>query len=526
MTAERRRRRLIPWPGLAGSGPLPQHSRQRVALAFAASLVATGAIAAGALGAPGDGILDTTLVSRASGAGGAVGDGSSRAPSISDDGRLVAFQSGADNLDPDSNDAADDVFVRDLQTGAITLVSRATGAAGAVGDGFSSDPSISADGSFVAFQSDADNLDPDSNDAVTDVFVRDLLSNTTTLVSRATGAAGAVGDLSSNVPSISGNGRLVAFHSAAGNLDLDSNDAVIDVYVRDVQANTTVLVSRAAGAAGAVGDGSSSFPGISDDGRHVAFQSSADNLDSDSNDAVTDVFVRDTATLATTLVSRATGAAGVAGDGNSSTPAKLSAEGRFITFSSDSGNLDADSDDTVSDVFARDTHAAATTLLSRATGAAGPVGDGDSFGATLTPDARLVGFISEADNLDPDSNDAVDDVFVRDLQAAATTLVSRATGAAGAAGDGISFNPSVSADGRLVAFQSGSTNLDPESNDGFNDVFVRELVDPLVAPPQPSIQPPASTPPPAKQVKRKCKKAKKRSAAAPRKRCKKRKRRS
>src|SRR4051794_27706166 len=145
------------------------------------------ACAAAALPGNGDGILDTSLASRATGAAGAAGDDLSNDPSLSADGRYTAFESNADDLDPNSDDSVADVFVRDALTGTTTLVSRATGAAGVVGDGDSSNPSISADGRYVAFESDADNLDPDSNDSFSDIFVRDTVANTTTLVSRATG---------------------------------------------------------------------------------------------------------------------------------------------------------------------------------------------------------------------------------------------------------------------------------------------------------------------------------------------------
>src|SRR5205823_6032296 len=120
--------------------------------------------------------------------------------------------------DPADTDGGFDVFVRDRQTNITTLVSRATGAAGAKGNGVSFDPSISADGRFVAFVSAASNLDPADTDTGVDVFVRDLLANTTTLVSRATGAAGAKGNGVSFEPSVSADGRFVAFRSVASNL--------------------------------------------------------------------------------------------------------------------------------------------------------------------------------------------------------------------------------------------------------------------------------------------------------------------
>jgi Tol biopolymer transport system component len=385
-----------------------------------ATLLAAGAVAAGALGASGDGVLDTTLASRASGVAGAVADGDSHIPSTSADGRYVAFHSFADNLDPDSNDSVTDVFVRDLQTNTTTLASRASGVSGAVGDGQSSEPSISADGRYVAFQSDADNLDPDSDDAFDDVFVRDLQSNTTTLASRATGAAGAVGDALSFGPSISADGRRIAFISEGDNLDPAASGVPQQVFVRDLQANTTAVASRASGASGAVADSDSFQPWISTDGRHVAFDSIADNLDPDSDDSIRDVFVRDLQVNSTTLVSRATGAAGAVANQGSQRP-------------------------------------------------------------SISADGHQVAFITNADNLDPDFNDTFGAVFVRDLQANTTIVASRASGATGVVADAESFTPSISADGRRVAFQSDADNLDPASNDAVGDIFVRELIDPITA---------------------------------------------
>ena len=130
----------------------------------------------------------------------------------------MAFASIASNLDPADADIRSDVFVRDLVGGTTTLVSRATGAAGTKGDGTSLPPDISADGRYVAFASTATNLDPADSDANGDVFVRDLQTGTTTLVSRATGSARRA-TAASWAPSISDDGRHVAFESEATNLD-------------------------------------------------------------------------------------------------------------------------------------------------------------------------------------------------------------------------------------------------------------------------------------------------------------------
>ena len=234
--------------------------------------------AAAALAGDGDGILDTSLVSRATGAAGVGGDSGSFDSAISVDGRYTAFESDADNLDGDSNDAVRDIFVRDAVTGTTTFVSRATTAAGVAGDGNSFDPAISADGRYVAFLSDADNLDGDSNDSFSDIFVRDTVANMTTLVSRATTAGGAAGNGGSTDPSISPDGGHVAFQSFATNLSGDDGDMINDIFVRDLEANTTAFVSRGTGNPGPAGNNNSALPSISTDGRYIAFESFATNL--------------------------------------------------------------------------------------------------------------------------------------------------------------------------------------------------------------------------------------------------------
>jgi hypothetical protein len=161
------------------------------------------------------------------------GNGDSYADSVSADGRFVVFDSAATNLSPDDSDGFTDVYVRDLQTNTTTLVSRAGGVSGAKGNGNSGAPAISADGRFVAFTSDATNLSPDDGDTTSDVYVRDLQTNTTTLVSRASGVAGAKGRLSF-APAISADGRFVAFYSFT-RLSPDDGDGIWDVYVRDLQ---------------------------------------------------------------------------------------------------------------------------------------------------------------------------------------------------------------------------------------------------------------------------------------------------
>jgi Tol biopolymer transport system component len=441
---------------------------------------------------------DLDLVSRAAGADGPKANGTSSAPAVSADGRFVAFRSSASNLHPDDGDTSTDIFVRDLQANTVTLVSRASGAAGAKGNSFSAAPAISADGRFVAFVSFASNLNPDDDNDI-DVFVRDVQTNTTTLVSRATGAGGAAGNGASHDPAISADGRFVAFWSFASNLHPDDGDATPDVFVRDLQRNTTTLVSRAGGATGAKADAASASPTISADGRFVEFDSGASNLHPDDNNKTADVFVRDLQTNTTTLVSRATGAGGTAGN-SFSYMAAISADGRSVAFVSGARNFSPDDGDLTEDAFVRDLQRNTTTLASRAGGATGATADNHSARPRISADGRFVTFTSTASNLDPDDGDATEDVFVRDLQANTTTLVSRAGGATGAKGDGQSNAPAISGDGRFVAFSSRAANLHPADGDTDQDVFRRDVlgpppVPPPVGPARPPVGPSDTTPP-------------------------------
>jgi Tol biopolymer transport system component len=421
---------------------------------------------------------DTVLVGRGPGPAGAKGNDFSFQPSISGDGRIVAFGSNATNLHPADRDRRDDVFVRDLRAHTIRLASRASDAAGPKGNGRSFAPAISANGRFVAFNSTASTLHPDDRDGDFDVFMRDLRTDTTVLVSRASGAAGTKANGGSGAPSISANGRFVAFASLATNLDPDDPDATSDVYVRDLRRHTTILVSRASGPSGAKGnDDSEEFfgdPSISADGRVVAFSSNATNLHPDDRGVPLDVFVRDIEAGTTSLVSRASGATGSKGNGSSFDPS-ISGAGRFVAFASRAANLVPADPSHGTDVFVRDLQRETTRLVSRSSGRVGAKGDRGSRSPAISRRGRFVAFGSGATNLHPDDAALGGDIFVRDLQVHTTVLASRASGARGAKGNRPSFFPSLSADGRFVAFQSNASNLHPNDRGEGDDVFVREL---------------------------------------------------
>ena len=338
----------------------PRRIAALLALAAAAAIPVAPAVAA---------VDDVDLISRATGFAGAPVDGDAFTPSIAGSGQRVAFDGDADNLSLEDDDTVRDVFVRDAVAGTTILASRASGPGGAAGNAISSGPAISGDGRFVVFASDADNLSTEDDDTVTNIFVRDLVADTTTLASRATGPGGAGADDDSVDPDISGDGRYVVFESDADNLSPAANPAFANIFVRDLVANTTRLVSRTPGAGGPGGNDDSRRPAISDDGNRIVFQSNANNLSLDDLNGVQNIFVRERATGSNTLVSRATGAGGAPAD-DSSDRAEISPSGRYVVFQGRGDNLAGDDNNGVTGIFLRDLDESTTALASRANGPA------------------------------------------------------------------------------------------------------------------------------------------------------------
>ncbi len=352
----------------------------------------------------------TKLVSRANGATGAKSNGISQSPAISADGRFVAFATNATNL-PGDTGSNFDVFRRDTVANTTVLVSRASGVNGAKAIGNSFDPSVSNDGRFVAFVSDAANLGDGDTDGFFDIFVRDLLKNTTKLVSRGPGVNGTKANNNSAEPSISADGTQVAFSTGADNLP-DGSPAG-GVYVRDTDANTTTLVSRDAGFDGDPANSFADLPSMSGDGKHVSFRTAATNLPDDV-DGFNDIFVRDVQAGTTTLVSRADGFGG-ANSNNHASLSTASFDGRFVAFDTQATNLPDDSD-LISDVFVRDVLFGTTTLVSRASGTTGVKGNAPSGFPSITWDGGFVAFTSGSSNLDGADTDTIEDVYVRELE--------------------------------------------------------------------------------------------------------------
>lgn len=405
-------------------------------------------------------------------------DGESWWPSISRDGRFVAFRSLASNLlgpGVDTNGKGD-IFVRNLDKGGTVRVS--VSSSGAQSNGHSKRPSISADGRYVAFQSMAWNLVPGDTNQREDIFVHDLWTETTTRVSVT--SAGAQSNHYSFLPDISEDGRFVAFGSWATNLvPGDTNgDAVIeqgsDVFVHDRKSKTTTRVSLT-NTGGQAWGGASGGPSISADGRYVVFLSSATNLlgpGGDTNSA-SDVFVRDLQAATTKRVSVGSGGT-QANDHSFNDPDAISADGRYVVFQSDADNLAGAGADTngETDVFVHDHLTGNTTKVSRSPGGEA---NGWSDFANISADGRTIVYASLADNILGAGGDTngVFDVFTYDRNTGITTRVS--VSASGEEANDESTFPSISANGLRIAFQSDATNLLGPGGDtnGVKDVFVR-----------------------------------------------------
>jgi Tol biopolymer transport system component len=389
-------------------------------------------------------------------------------PTISGDGRFVAFESSASNLVAGDTNFRPDCFVRDRLTGQTTRVS--VSSAGVEGLGNAQLPSISSDGRFVAFMSDSMQLVAGGTPGIFSVFVHDRQTGQTTRVSTATG--GVAGNLNSRQPSISADGTVVVFESSANNLVSGDTNGFQDVFVHDRGAGTTTRVSvSSAGAQGNDHSGGDplSRPRVSADGRFVAFQSRASNLVANDTSGASDIFVHDRQTGQTTRVS--VSSAGQPATGDSINPS-ISADGRFVAFWSGAGNLVPGDSNGAEDIFVHDRQAAHTTRVS--VSSSGTQANAFSSYPAISANGRMVAFWSIATNLTAGYvNTFSADVYVHDRQSGQTTLASTATN--GTQGNGDSREPEISADGRFVAFHSLATTLVAADTNGFYDIFVRDL---------------------------------------------------
>ncbi len=442
------------------------------------------------------------------------GAGGSYLPAFSADERFVAFTSHARNLvTNDDSSPYLRVFARDLTLSNTVMVSvNTTGMGGANADAGS--PSISSNGQFVAFASSANNLvNNDTNDA-SDVFLRDVVSGTTTLVSVDVTGASSAGVLSpwtryrlSGNPLISGDGRWVVFESLATNLvSLPDANQTIDIFARDVHSNKTSLVSINAAGTGS-GNGKSDSASISPDGRFVAFVSTATDLAPGTVNQSGDIYVRDLQAGTTTWASIKASTILFASTGYTCFNPVISWDGRFVAFKATvdsssvvlichdlqagvsvvlSRNTFIDSPPQISsdgrfvasedlnDVRVWDLSSGSNVLVSVSADGSGG-GNQPSHTPVMTPGGGSVAFLSAAANLASNATNGVSQVFVRDLTARTTRLASANLSGTASSRDIDVTPPAISGDGRLVVFESLGPDLVVNDLNQASDIFLRDL---------------------------------------------------
>jgi Tol biopolymer transport system component len=384
-------------------------------------------------------------------------------PSISADGRLIAFMS--DELVPGDTNQCMDIFVRDHVAGVTERDS--VDSSGGQANGGSEDPAISSTGQFVAFVSLATNLVSGDTNNQRDIFVHDRVTGSTECVS--VDSSGAQGDGDSTWPSISADGRYVAFDSVATNLVPGDTNGKLDVFVHDRSTGSTVRVS--VDSFGAQANGSSNFSFIADGGQVVVFQSDAPNLVAGDTNSWMDIFLHDLSTGTTERVN--VDSSGAQADSMSLLPV-LSADGSVIAFESDAGNLVAGDTNGHRDVFVRDRAQGITERVS--IDSSGAEGNDWSATATISGDGSLVGFTSQATNLVSNDNNDWDDVFVHSRVTGITERVSvDSSGNEGDNDSGFYLPSALSSDGLVIAFQSNADNFARGDINAGSDVFIHDL---------------------------------------------------
>ncbi|OKI09575.1 hypothetical protein A6A06_02570 [Streptomyces sp. CB02923] len=423
----------------AGAQPAPQHGTERV------SVAAHGAQA---------------------------NDGSSGS-AISADGRFVTFVSAATDLVPGDTNGQSDIFVKDLKTGAVQRVNVASD--GTQADSYSFSPSLSADGRYVAFGSGAANLVPGDTNADTDIFVHDRRTGRTESVTL--DGRPPQGKQGAQMPVISANGRYVAFASSREDLVPGDTNGAQDIFVRDRRTGTVTRVSVSV-TGGEQAAGPSANPVISYDGRRVGFTSKARNLPPQSAPALRDeadprrphsypFFLHDLDTGRTSVASLSS-----TGETVGAWNASLSPDGRYAVFSSQYGDVVPGHPTGRADLFVRDLVKGTTEKVTY-TYDGKQTQEGRSNHGVLSADNRRLFFESSVPDLVRGDTNGTEDIFVRDMRTGVIEQVSRA--ADGTLALGYSSSASTDATGRLVAFDSDAPNLVVGDTNGAPDVFVSRV---------------------------------------------------
>ena len=417
--------------------------------------------------------------------------------SISTNGRYVTFSSAASNLVPGDTNGVLDVFVHDRDPDQNGILGEGNGittrvsvsSSGVPGNGDSRNPVISTDGRYVAFPSRASNLVAGDANGASDVFVHDRVTGITSRVSVSSSGVEGNSDSFRPVLGLDTDARHVVFRSFANNLVAGDTNGAWDVFVHDRVTGMTTRVSVNSG--GIEGNGDSFKATISADGRHVAFPSDSTNLIPVDINGVRDIFVHDRDPDGNgtfdegngVTVAVSVGVEGEQGVDSSRNPA-FSADGRYVAFASPATNLVLGDTNGMPDAFVHDRDPDANGIFDEGNGITtrasvdsfGAQLNGDSHNPSISADGRHVAFHSFASNVVTGDTNGAGDVFVHDRVSGQTERVSLSTFAnqpvLGAEGDGHSYRSTVSVDGRSVAYSSEASNLVFDDTNGVLDVFV------------------------------------------------------
>jgi Tol biopolymer transport system component len=401
-------------------------------------------------------------------------------PSISQDGRWVAFDSAARNLAANDTNYAIDVFVHDRQTGATLLISVQDD--GTVLNYHSFSPSISPDGRFVAYSSYGSFTTLGDWNARSDIFVHDRDPDGNGVFDEGNAVTAIVsldpngnpGDGDSEFPSISADGNVISFRSTSTNLVSGDGNGLPDIFVHDRTTGTTIRVSVTPG--GGDADKVSDEPVLSSDGSAVAYSSIATNLVVNDTNGMRDIFVYDVPSGIVTRVNvRSNGAQAI---GGASSAPSLSADGMLVAFDSCASNLVPNDPSASCDCFLHDRSNGTTIEVSFDSN--GNPGNSNSLTPALSADGTVIAFSGWSDDLVRIDENYRPDLFVRDL---VTGILTPCSSLGGVTGDEIAFCPAISGDGRTVGYVSYADNLVLGDTNAVPDILVRDLTiaDPAAA---------------------------------------------
>ena len=389
------------------------------------------------------------------------------------DGHYAIFHSWATNLGPNDINSNKDVYWKDLWSGEVRPVSVTAGNLQANGD--STADAISSNGRYVLFHTNATNLNPNDTDTVWDMYLKDMFTGQLTLVSTSiNGVKGNQNCVSSspNTPDgpeylsggdVSSNGRFVVFDSRANNLVPSDNNNQSDVFLKDLQTGQIILLPNIIGG---TPSGGSFLPRLTPDGKYAFYLSWSGDMTYGDNNGTWDLFRRDIATGSIICVS--TNSAGQIGNSESAWDYDFTPDGRYVAFASVASNFVTGDTNGTRDIFIKDLNTGSIRRVSTGN-------QGEQFNATfwvgqnMTPDGRYVSFVTSDPIMSGDTN-GMNDVYLKDTVTGSLILVSRTQ--SGIFSNGMSAHGNISSDGRTIVYQSTGSNIVSGDNNSDMDIFV------------------------------------------------------